>query len=146
MRLQLKLQVDYSVEEVTNFFYEPSSLAKWDKSVVEMIPVSSPGMPFGSTFDTIAPSGMRMHYRIIEFDSGKSVKIALLHSKMFKKAVWRFQFNPLQERTEIICSVCFSLRLPYLFLYPVLYFCRPALLRDLRFFEEALGNYKLKNT
>src|SRR5436190_14819129 len=135
MHLQSKLQVDYTIDQVTNFFYEPSSLAKWDRSVAQVIPASTSGTAVGSTFDTIAPSGMKMNYEIIEFDSERSVKIHLNNSKMFKRAVWHFQFDPIGTGTAIICHVYFTLRLLYIFLYPVLYFNKQALSRDLGFFK-----------
>jgi len=43
MHLQSQLDVDYSIDQVTKFFYEPSSLAKWDRSVAQMIPASTSG-------------------------------------------------------------------------------------------------------
>ena len=135
MHLQSKLKVDYTIEQVTKFFYEPSSLTKWDRSVAQLIPVSSSGVAVGSTFDTIAPSGMKMNYEVIEFDSERSVKIRLNNSKMFKKAVWHFQFDPIDTGTVVICHVYFTLRLPYFFLYTVLYFNKQALLRDLGYFN-----------
>ena len=146
MHLQSQLDVDYSIDQVTKFFYEPSSLAKWDRSVAQMIPASTSGPAVGSTFDTIAPSGMKMNYEIIEFDSGRSVKIQLNNSRMFKKAVWHFQFDPINTGTMITCHVYFKLRLPYFFLYPFLYFNKHALSRDLGFFKKALEeNYPTKN-
>jgi len=145
MHLQSKLKVDYTIEQVTKFFYEPSSLTKWDRSVAQLIPVSSSGVAVGSTFDTIAPSGMKMNYEVVEFDSERSVKIRLNNSKMFKKAVWHFQFDPVDTGTVVICHVYFTLRLPYFFLYPVLYFNKQALLRDLGYFKTALEeNYRSK--
>jgi hypothetical protein len=146
MHLQSKILVEQNIEQVTKFFYEPSSLAKWDKSVAEMIPVSSSGQPVGSTFDTIAPSGLKMNYEIIEFDSGKNVKIKLNNSKMFKTAIWHFQFDPVGERSEITCNVLVTPRFRYIFLYPLLFFNKSALLRDLKFLKIALDeNYRTLN-
>jgi len=138
MHLQSKILVEQSIDQVTKFFYEPTSVAKWDRSVAEMIPTSSSGQAVGSTFDTIAPSGMRMNYEIVEFDSERSVKIRLNNSKMFRTALWHFQFDPVGDKTEITCNVFFTLRPRYLYLYPVLYFNRSALLRDLTFLKAAL--------
>ena len=143
MHLQSKILVEQNIKQVTDFFYEPSSLAKWDRSVTEMIPASSSENAVGATFDTIAPSGMKMNYEIIEFNSERSVKIKLKNSKMFKTAIWHFEFEPVEERTLIACHIYFTARLKYIFLYPVLYFTRSALLRDLNFLKEALDkNYK----
>ena len=143
MHLQSKILAEQNIKQVTDFFYEPSSLAKWDKSVSEMIPTSSTTNAVGSTFDTIAPSGMRMNYEIIEFDSERSVKIKLNNSKMFKTAIWHFEFEPAEEKTLITCHVYLTAKLKYIILYPVLYFTRSALFRDLNFLKEALDkNYK----
>lgn len=143
MHLQSKILVEQDIEQVTKFFYEPTSLAKWDRSVAEMVPTSSSGSSVGSTFDTIAPSGMRMNYEIIEFESERSVKIKLNNSKMFKTAIWHFQFTHVGSGTEISCDIYMTIRLRYLFLYPVLYLTRSALLRDLKFLKVALDeNYK----
>jgi hypothetical protein len=57
---------------------------------------------------------------------------------MFKTAIWYFQFEPVGERTEITCGVSVSVRFLYMFLYPVLYFTKSALLRDLNFLKVAL--------
>jgi hypothetical protein len=142
MHLQSKILVEQNIKLVTDFFYEPSSLAKWDRSVMEMIPISSDTNAVGSTFDTIAPSGMRMNYEVIEMKSERSVKIKLNNSKMFKTATWHFEFAPVEEKTLITCHVYFTPRLKYFILYPVLYFTRSALLRDLNFLKEALDkNY-----
>jgi len=82
---------------------------------------------------------MKMNYEVIEFDSERSVKIKLNNSRMFKTAIWHFQFDPVGERTEITRNVFIRIRFPYIFLYPVLYFNRSALLRDLKFFKVALN-------
>jgi hypothetical protein len=81
---------------------------------------------------------MKMSYKVIEFDSDRSIKILLTNSRMFKKAIWHFQFGPENEGTAIACHVYFTLKLYYLFLYPVLYLNKKALIRDLNFFKAAL--------
>lgn len=138
MHLQSSLIVKQPIEEVTKFFYEPTSLAKWDRSVAEMIPTSDIKNQKNATFDTIAPSDMRMSYEVIELESDRSVKILLTRSKMFKKAIWHFLFDPIAQNTKVTCHVYFTLRPLYFFMYPVLYFTRHALLRDLNFFKDAL--------
>jgi len=138
MHLQSKILVEQNIKQVTDFFYEPSNLAKWDRSVAETIPTSTAENLIGSTFDTIAPSGMRMNYEVIEMSSERSVKIKLNNSKMFKTAIWHFEFEPVEERTLITCHVDFTTRLKYILLYPVLYFTKSALLRDLNFLKDAL--------
>ena len=91
MHLQSKIWVDQDIEQVTKFFYDLTTLPKWDRSVAAVIPTSQTPGRVGATFETIAPSGMKMNYRVIEFDSDRSVKILLTNSRMFKRAVWQFR-------------------------------------------------------
>ena len=141
MHLQSKILAEQSIDQVKSFFYEPSSLAKWDKSVAEMIPTAATENAVGSTFDTISPTGMRMNYEVIELND-RSVTIQLNNSKMFKKAIWHFEFEPVGEKTLVSCHVYFTMMLKYAFLYPVLYLNKKALFRDLKFFKAELDkNY-----
>ena len=145
MHLESNIVVKESLEDVTDFFYHPDSLAQWDRSVAEMKPRSQANANSGATFDTIAPSGMKMTYEVIEMDpTGRSVKILLTKSKMFKKAVWHFEFDPAPSGTKVTCHIFFTLKLLYYFLYPVLFFNKNALLRDLNFFQIALENFMKK--
>ena len=142
MHLKSSVIVKESLEDVIAFFYHPDSLAQWDRSVSEMIPTSQASADRGAQFDTIAPSGMKMTYEVIEMDpDGRSVKILLTKSKMFKKAIWHFEFDPAANGTKVTCHIHFALRPLYYFLYPVLFFNKKALLRDLNFFQVALDNF-----
>jgi hypothetical protein len=142
VHLQSNIVVKESLEDVIAFFYHPDSLSQWDRSVAEMIPRSQVKINSGATFDTIAPSGMKMTYEVIEMDpTGRSVKILLTKSKMFKKAIWHFEFDPAPYGTKVTCHIYFTLKLLYYFLYPVLFFNKNALLRDLNFFQIALDNF-----
>jgi hypothetical protein len=142
MHLRSSIVVKESLQDVIAFFYHPSSLALWDRSVAEMRPGPGSTNTAGAQFDTIAPSGMIMTYEVIDLDpNGRSVKILLKNSKMFKKAVWHFQFEPEPVGTKVICHIHFALRPLYWFLYPVLFVNKSALLRDLKFFQLALDNF-----
>jgi hypothetical protein len=142
MHLQSSLIVKETLEEVITFFYDPASLAQWDRSVAEMIPQPATDESSRATFDTIAPSGMKMTYEVIELNpNGRSVKMLLTKSKMFKKAIWHFEFDPVERGTNVTCHIYFTLNPLYYFLYPVLFFNRKALLRDLKFFEVALEDF-----
>ena len=138
MHLQSSIKVKQPIEKVLQFFYEPTSLAKWDRSVAEMIPITNEGTKEGAIFQTIALSGMKMVYEVIEMTNERDVKILLKNSKMFKKAIWQFQFDPTGDGTNVTCHIYFSLRPLYFFLYPVLFVTKKALLRDLNFFRDAL--------
>jgi Polyketide cyclase / dehydrase and lipid transport len=145
MHLESSIVVKESSEDVIDFFYHPESLTQWDRSVAEMIPKPQANADNAATFDTIAPSGMKMTYEVIEMDpAGRSVKILLAKSKMFKKAIWHFEFDPAPNGTKVTCHIYFTLRFLYYFLYPVLFFNKSALLRDLNFFQTALDNFMKK--
>jgi hypothetical protein len=119
MHLKSSIIVKESFEEVITFFYDPSSLAQWDRSVAEMIPQPERNDTSGATFDTIAPSGMKMTYEVIEIDpTGRSVKILLTKSKMFKKAIWHFEFEPTQQRYKSHMSYLFYTETIILFPLP----------------------------
>jgi hypothetical protein len=53
MHLKSAIIVKQTIEQVTKLFYEPTSLAKWDRSVAEMIPGSSDTDKTGATFDQL---------------------------------------------------------------------------------------------
>lgn len=137
MHLESEIIVPQTVDQVNEFFYEPTSLAKWDRSVKQMVPTGTNENGV-ATFDTIAPSGMKMSYRVIDLVPGKSNTVALENSKIFKEAIWKFMFDAVPGGTKITCYIDFKLRLKYFFMGPVLYFTRNALFRDLKFLREAL--------
>src|SRR5262245_38381716 len=66
MRFSRDVVVARSVADVAAFVDQPSNLARWDRSVARVEPTSPGATAVGFTFDTIAPSGMRMSYRIAE--------------------------------------------------------------------------------
>ena len=143
MHLKSSIIVKESLQDVISFFYHPSSLAQWDRSVAEMIPHPQNNDSMGAKFDTIAPSGMKMTYEVIDLSpDGSNVKILLTESKMFKKAIWHFEFDPELAGTKVTCHIYFALRPLYYFLYPVLLINKNALLRDLKLFQLALENFK----
>ncbi len=142
MHLHSQIVVPQSIEVVTGFFYAPSSLAKWDRSVKDMIPGEVLPNGAGATFETIAPSGMKMRYQVVEFNSANSVKIKLLESKMFRDAIWHFEFEKVGDGTRIVCHIYYSLKPLYWFLAPVLFLNKGALLRDLRFLSDAINEYE----
>ena len=137
MHLKSEIIVPQHIEDVSKFFFEPSNLSKWDRSVAKVIPASSIA---GSenTFVTVAPAGMKMGYRVLELEYGKSTKILLTDSKMFREAIWHFEFAAVREGTKITCHIYFKPRLKYVFLSPILWLNKHALLRDLEFLKIAL--------
>lgn len=107
--------------------------------MAQVIPTSEGPPRPGYTFDTIAPSGMRMSYRVIEADGLRGSKVRLVSSPMFREAVWHMAFDPVAEGTRIACHVTFRLRLLYSWLIvPLLLFQGRALRSDLASLKHVL--------
>jgi hypothetical protein len=134
--------VERSQDQVDAFFAEPSNLARWDRSVARVIPTSEGATAVGFTFDTVAPSGMRMSYRITEHVPGERTSIALERSPMFRAALWCLSYEKLPSGTRIRCDVTFTLRPRYsLLIIPLLLTQRRALRRDLTFLKAAIETH-----
>ena len=142
--MQSHIIVNRTTDEVADFFEEPSNLAKWDRSVAK-VEVTTPGpIRVGGTFDTYSPSGMKMSYRLIEYERAARYKIILTESKMFKYACWDTMLSAVPEGTLITMSIDLKMKLLYLFLIPVLYLNRGAILNDMGYLKKALENNKNK--
>jgi len=139
MRFTSEVTVACSLAEVAAFLDDPSNLARWDRSVARVEPTSSGTSAVGFTFDTVAPSGMRMSYEITEHEPLRHTRIELRGSRMFRRAVWRMQYDAVPVGSRIICQVDFQLRGLYLALIvPLVLLQRSALRRDLQCLKQAL--------
>jgi hypothetical protein len=139
MHFQSDIVVERPLEAVTKFFDDPQNLVKWDKSVAKIEPTSSGETSVGFTFDTIAPNGQRLSYRITAHDPGRGSTIELMPSKMFKRAIWIMRYDQLPSGTKITCEVDFTLRARYCFLVlPLILTQRKALARDLRSLKDSI--------
>jgi hypothetical protein len=139
MHFQSHIVVERSSQAVEAFFADGQNLVKWDRSVASVEPTSSGTTAVGLTFDTIAPTGLRMSYRIMEHEPERRSTIELAPSKMFKRAVWRLQYDRVALGTKITCDVDFTLRPLYWFLaVPLILSQRKALARDLQSLKEAI--------
>jgi hypothetical protein len=139
MHFEAHIDVDRSPEAVAAFFEVPENLARWDRSVARVVPTSTGGPADGITFDTVAPSGMRMSYRVTEHEPGRSWTIDLVSSPMFKAAIWGMRCDPTATGSRITCVVDFTLRpLYWLLAIPLLLTQRKALGRDLASLKQAI--------
>lgn len=139
MRFRAEITVPRSSAEVAAFFENPHNLARWDRSVARVEPHSSSPAAVGFTFDTVAPSGMRMTYRITEHEPGHKTTIELVASSTFKRAVWYMSYDPVPAGVRIGCVVQFRLRARYaLLIIPLLMLQRGALRRDLQQLKAAI--------
>lgn len=147
MHLQAAIVVARTNEQVWSFFYELSNLAKWDRSVAQVIPTSSEPFGVGSTFDTIAPvrrsrpgkAGVRTSYRITEYVPNHRVNIRLTNSRMFTYAEWIMSTDDVAEGVRITCQLDCTLRLRYsLLLLVLLLTYQGAFRRDLTYLKQAI--------
>lgn len=93
----------------------------------------------GFTFDTLAPSGMRMSYRITEHDAERGSTIELISSAVFRTAVWQMTYDAVPSGTRITCSVDFTLRpRSFYLIVPLALMQRKALSRDLAYLKQAI--------
>jgi hypothetical protein len=139
MHFQSDIVVNRSVDAVTTFFDDPQNLVEWDKSVARIEPTSSGETAVGFTFDTFAPNGQRLSYRITEHEPGRQSTIELMPSKMFKRAIWVMRYDRLSSGTRITCEVYFTLRPQFFFLVlPLLLTQRKALARDMTSLKTAI--------
>lgn len=139
MHFHSDIVVDQPLHAVTTFFDDPQNLVKWDRSVARVEPTSSGETAVGFTFDTIAPNGQRLSYRITSHDPGRQSTIELMPSKMFTRAIWVMSYDELASGTRITCGVDFHLRRRYFFLVvPLILSQKKALARDLASLKSAI--------
>ena len=144
LHLEAKLTVPYSKAQVWHVLEDPLFLATWDRSVQEVIPTSTGPIDVGYTFETIAPKqsgqeeGLRMLYRIIEFEPNHHVTISLEQSEMFNNARWIVQVDDSPQGTLITHTMEAEVRFKYFYLVPVLLLNRQALITDMDYLRAAL--------
>jgi hypothetical protein len=139
MHFEAHVDVNRSPKAVAAFFEVPQNLARWDRSVARVEPMSTGGSSGDVAFDTVAPSGMRMSYRVTEHVPGRYWTIDLVSSRMFKSAIWGMRCDPSASGSRLTCEVDFTLRPLYCFLaLPLLMTQRKALARDLESLRKAI--------
>ncbi len=147
MKLKSVITVSEPRERVWDFLKDPVNLAKWDVNIDRVILTSSHPVGIGYTFDTICAAqpgqrkGAKMSYRITELEPLRYAKLQLVHSRLFKKAVWTLSVESARNGTKVGCAVNLSFRFKYLYLVPVLLFSkRGKQLTNLEKFGQALTN------
>ena len=139
MRFRAEITVPRSSAEVAAFFENPHNLARWDRSVARVEPHSLPPATVGFMFDTVAPSGIRMTYRITEHEPEHRTTIELVSSAMFKRAAWYMSYDPVPGGVRIGCAVQFRLRARYaLLIIPLFLLHKGALRGDLQQLKAAI--------
>ena len=147
MHLQAAIVVARMNEQVWSFVNKPSNLAKWDRSVAQVILTSSEPFGVGSTFDTIAPVtkaraqkvGVRTSYCITEYVPHSQMHIRNTSSRLFTFAEWIMTTEAVSDGVRILCQFEGILRLQYSFLLPVfLLLYKRAFRRDLAYLKQAI--------
>jgi uncharacterized protein YndB with AHSA1/START domain len=148
VQLSANIVIERSPEQVWAYLGDPDNVAKWDRGVAA---VETPRGPRGAgfEFDTIAHDRFqlrdrgRMSYRISEVNPEAGRCVVELTSRtgnarFFKRAEWRFEVEPAGRGAQLTCTAVFALRLRYLFLAPLMYFKRDAILMDLSLLKKAI--------
>jgi hypothetical protein len=150
MRLESKILVCRSPERIWAFLGDPANVSKWDRGVSEVVAkdgLASQGA--GIEFDTLADPSKRglkdrgrMSYRVEDVDPAGYCTVRLTstegNARFFKEAEWRFHVEAALEGAWVHCAAVFTLRWQYLFMAPVLYAARKAILIDLKLLKEAI--------
>jgi len=132
------------------FLGEPANVAKWDRGVSEVsLKNSTAPLGPGFEFDTLAHPSQRglkdrgrMSYRIKDVDPTGHCTVQLTsrdgNARFFKMAEWRFHVEEAPEGSWVRCVAVFTLRWQYLFMAPLLYSARKAILIDLELLKRSI--------
>ncbi len=146
MRLVSEIVIDRQPEEVWLYLQSVPNISSWDRGVARTEAVrESPEDGTGTEFHTFArPEGDdwgRMSYRVAGVGEN-SCTVQLTSSegnaRFFKDASWTFKTRQISDGTLLTCIADFTLRLPYLFLAPILYAKKDAITTDLRSLKRAI--------
>ena len=143
MRITTKLDVSQPVAAAWAFSVDPMAQKKWDRSVADVAVTFQPPFGLGSTFKTIGPArggrpGVVTSYRVSEFEPLRHATVEVVDSPTLRRAVWDFTFTPNQTGTRIEWKIELVPKARYVFLGVVLRLNRSQLIRDMRWFREAL--------
>ena len=143
MRINVTFQVAQCPDDVWPFSVDPTAQKKWDRSVAD-VEITSP-QPFGlgSTFSTIGPArrgrpGIITSYRVTEFEPITHATVAVVDSPTLRRAVWDFTFTPDGHGTHIEWNIELVPQPQYFLFGLVLRLNRAQLVRDTRWFRQAL--------
>jgi carbon monoxide dehydrogenase subunit G len=149
MRLTSGILIERPPQTVWSFLGDPANVAKWDRGVGGVEEASSVPHGVGYEFDTVAHENMnlpgqgRMSYRVREVDVDAGSCVVELTSRdgnarFFRTAEWQFHVAAHGYGSELTCTAEFTLRTRYLFLGPLLYLKRSAILLDLTLLKNAI--------
>ncbi|WP_329085060.1 MULTISPECIES: SRPBCC family protein [unclassified Streptosporangium] len=146
MRIHTELDVPYPRTQVWDFSVDPMNQLKWDRSVAEVVLTSDGPVRAGYTFDTVGPkrsgdrrAGITTSYRVAEYEPERHARIEVTNSPTFRRAVWDFRFEQVPGGTRVVWNVELTAKARYPLLTLIMRLNRHQLVRDMRWFEEALA-------
>jgi hypothetical protein len=69
----------------------------WDRSVAQVVPLSTAPVGVGYEAMTVAPSGKRQRFRITRDDTEPELAFVLLESRLFRRAKLSFQLDRMPD-------------------------------------------------
>ncbi|WP_433512178.1 SRPBCC family protein [Nonomuraea sp. CA-143628] len=137
MQLNSSIVVPQDIRQVWRFLGDPLTAPRWDRSIAEVVPLSTAPVGVGYEAMTVAPSGKRQRFRITQYDAERELAFVLLESRLFRRAELRFRLDRVPDGTRILHRIDLDLRSPLL--APVLRLTtRKALGTDMEYLREAL--------
>jgi hypothetical protein len=138
MRLQSRIVIHRTPEQVGRFLGDLSNVSKWDRGVSQATSPSTNAMAVGAEFTTLGHAGTRdgagtqgrMTYRVAEVGPHYSIvelTSATGNARFFTRASWRFDLDQIPEGTLVTCTANFAVRLRYFLLAPILFVMRRAI-------------------
>ena len=145
MLIRTESDLAYPLSAVWRFSTDPMKQLLWDRSVAEVRLTAQGPVGVGFTFDTVGPvrsggrAGTVTSYRIAEFEPQYHARIEVTNSRTLRRATWDFRFTPSDVGTHVRWEIDLVPRPAYALLGLLLRANRHQLVRDMRWFEEALA-------
>jgi carbon monoxide dehydrogenase subunit G len=147
MRLEAKVQIRRTPEQVWSYLSDIENVSRWDRGVARVKQTSRDADGAGLKFDTLAHGGDgewgKMSYRVSETNAAENCCTVQLTSstgnaRFFKTAEWQFRVDPSTEGAEVTCAAVFKLRFPYMIFAPVFYGMKKAIRSDLENLKQVM--------
>ena len=93
MQLSTSIVVPQDIRQVWRFLGDPLTALSWNRSVAQVVPLSTAPVGVGYEAMTVAPSGKRQRSRITRYDTERELAFVLLESRLFRRAELSFQLK-----------------------------------------------------
>lgn len=145
MLIRTESDLPYPLSAVWRFSADPMKQLLWDRSVAEVRLTAQGPVGVGFTFDTVGPArrggapGIVTSYRVTGFEPPRHARIEVTNSRTLRRASWDFRFAPSAVGSHVRWEIDLVPRPAYALLGLLLRANRHQLVRDMRWFEEALA-------